>query len=263
YDAPVKHGAPSGAGLQLATKEYQVCLKCHSNFGYENAQIGSGVGQVSNTAMELLPDNGDPANLPNHNSWHPVAGATGRTTRLASNNFLSPFDVGVGTQTMYCSDCHTSTNDPSAGAVGPHGSTHSTGLVKNWDVNTGTGSTNDLCFECHEYDQYANGTPATTKDSDFSCNVGSGCGGVAFTNLHVTHASKPDMDINAAGTQNYTCSLCHVRVSHGWKNKGMLVDKITEAANTRYYFNTAQLAIDTMRASGQWEKNDCATSGCH
>ena len=62
----------------------------------------------------------------NQRSWHPVIAATGRdgVTRDdgrgdISSNWVPPFDDAVGSQTMYCTDCHGSGTAP--GTVVPDG----------------------------------------------------------------------------------------------------------------------------------------------
>jgi len=124
----------------------------------------------------------------NHRSWHPVMDVTGRT--IAARGITSPnlwrapwngsdVDGGstivaaVGTQTMYCSDCHGSQTNLTDGVIpvggengnswGPHGSTENFLLKGEWKTDTVPPVANDtLCFRCHEYSQYADpsATPA-------------------------------------------------------------------------------------------------------
>ncbi|MEQ1837719.1 MAG: hypothetical protein ABL858_05195 [Candidatus Nitrotoga sp.] len=126
---------------------------------------------------------------------------------------------------------------------GPHGSNHNFLLKGAWDRCTGTSTTafnvgplanclsdsdglnggpingpnypdgarvstqNDLCFKCHDYDNYATPTPPVLKTSGFAGDMGQ--------NLHVFHAEK----IGAM-----RCTWCHVAVPHGWKNKVLLAN---------------------------------------
>ena len=68
--------------------------------------------QYTNQAMEFqapLGDQGAPGG--NHRSWHPVMAPTGRTLRSRNMRHTVPSlrpgrRERVGTQTMYCSDCH-------------------------------------------------------------------------------------------------------------------------------------------------------------
>jgi len=245
---------------KLVSKEYQVCLKCHSAYGSTIASPNT-----KDLALEFQPANDDRG--ANHNSWHPVIGATGRSgiSVVNSDNFVDAFDQGIGTQTMYCSDCHNNSianlSDPTdTEAKGPHGSsaisTNSVMLIAPWDKDTGAATPTDLCFQCHKYSAYADitATPSAANKSNFS--------GPGFDNLHLTHAVKAT---NTGGADVYTCSLCHVSSAHGWKNKALLIDKnVPDAAlDAVYYTDKAKLQIDTYQAPGAWVKADCASSGCH
>ena len=254
---PLKGIAPA---TDVVEKEYQVCLKCHSNYGISNSDFTAKLAR--NSAMEFQPSLDTRGN--NHNSWHPVIGGAASTLAggavVDSTNFVAPFDNGIGTQTMYCSDCHASDSNPNV--KGPHGSAIPGQLIANWDANTGSNTPNDLCFQCHKFEQYADPTTSVTLDSNF--------GGGSFNNLHVEHAKKGDMDANTAGVQEYTCSLCHTRSAHGWKNKAMLVDTnvADPVLDPLYYFSEpgkSKLSIDggNYRAPGTWIKTDCDSSGCH
>ena len=297
----VKRGDPGNSSSTAVsssylTREYQVCLKCHSNYGYDTPpNLGAssvttppGVNhmtQYTNQGREYNSPNShqgefgtsggggmggmggmgggcsgggvgadggaDPAfNDCNHRAWHPVMNNTGRdaTTRNANaNNWTAPFNAAVGTQTMYCTDCHGSatpngTVDPDGqnyenGAVwGPHGSTNYFLLKGDWsgnvpgspqndftnrpgtgDDDSGTNSQDHLCFKCHEYEQYAANTGATQASgfSGMGCMCLGGMGGMGGGNWHRAHEVV---------VTNFRCNLCHVAVPHGWKNKNFLVN---------------------------------------
>jgi len=286
----VKRGDPPPGGTDsvsnsYVTREYQICLKCHSNYAYTTPPaLGcctpsgtNGMTQYTNQAMEFQsPDShkGEPGG--NHRSWHPVMEPTGRSASVRKanrNNWLSPWNGSsdVGSQTMYCSDCHGSStangtvvpNNNSAhengDPWGPHGSTKNFILKGDWDSGTGSGQQGDLCFKCHKYSIYAtrNSTP-------------SGFGGPKDENLHGYHADK---------IGRLRCSWCHVAVPHGWKNKAFLVNlndvgpEAGETAGTHkrnktrtpytkapYYLN-AVLKVRNWRTSGNWRENDCGSSG--
>lgn len=285
----VKRGSPGineqpgndGNSSPYLTREYQVCLKCHSNYAYGNnpPMLGSfrggtspgtnGMQQYTNQANEYnspanhrgevsRSDSGAAYTTNNHRSWHPVIRSTGRTPGVRNanaNNWTTPFNLAVGTQTMYCTDCHGSdTNNGTAvptgnqggggggdnGRVwGPHGSENNFLLKGPWSggaaAGTGEGQPTHLCFKCHQYDQYGNPAPGTSNASGFSlggagggmCMGGGGGGGMGggggggmmcmpnVVNLHNFHA---------AAVNNFRCNLCHVAVPHGWKNKVFLVN---------------------------------------
>lgn len=293
YD--VKRGDP-GASASTAvtegyvTREYQVCLKCHSDYAYGDLppsvglETGStplgtnGLETFTNQAMEFAAPNDDvgkPSGRNNHRSWHPVMAPTGRTTTLRSagaTNWLAPWsgDSKIGYQTMYCSDCHgretaAGTVDPSPGsesgpAWGPHGSNNDFILKGPWSSATGgSGTEGDLCFKCHSRSRYA-GTGGGS----------SGFGGSKDNNLHSYHADK---------VGKMRCSWCHVAVPHGWKNKALLVDlnnvgaeaglpegtEVRAKTRTAYtqgpYYMNALNKIRSFPASGSWSEGNCGSAG--
>lgn len=290
----VKKGDPSPGGstaksASYVTREYQVCLKCHSNYAYDQPPpLGSFSGgtppgtnamtQYTNQAMEYQsPDdhkgegtsatpsgafvgvdthgnNVDYVNN-NHRSWHPVLKETGRTAQPGGSGqgtplnirkadatlWAEPFDMAVGTQTMYCTDCHGSTTalgsvTPNGGTNGfpwgPHGSNDNFLLKGPWSDQSGENSQNALCFRCHDYQNYGRdvgniagfplNVPANLKESGFQKGSGSAVGCLQFqlTNLHIAHASGPP----PTGVNNFRCTYCHVAVPHGWKNKVFLAN---------------------------------------
>lgn len=288
----IKRGVPPVGGSTAAsaswvTREYQICLKCHSTFAYvQPPLLGQSAGgtppgtnamtRYTDQAMEFqapLGDRGEPGG--NHRSWHPVIAETGRSPGLRNadpTNWLAPFDnpALIGSQTMYCSDCHGSdtanaTIEPAGGENGapwgPHGSINDFILKGEWNQNTGTGQQDDLCFKCHRYARYA-----TRSGEDFD----SGFGGDKAPNLHGFHADK---------IGRLRCTWCHVAVPHGWKNKALLVnlnDVGPEAGlppgtqvrnnttagytNGPYYLN-AMLKIVNFATSGNWRDSDCGSAG--
>ncbi len=259
----------------MVTKEYQVCLKCHSNFGIADGELTGNPGTRINVAMEIRPEN-DPTTskvVNNHNSWHPIKDATDadglRAFRTPLANMESPFNVAgaIGSQTMYCADCHSPENPVNAIlAKGAHGgATAVNGMV--------FASGDSLCISCHVADQYKPVVAPSTMSSGFACAVATDCLKVDnatsseySNNLHVAHAL-----IDGA----YSCSQCHVQIPHGWENKALLVNRATRptvpslATGRSYYAADAQLSMDFIAPSGAWTRNgpgaadNCASSGCH
>jgi len=286
-------GTSTASGSSHVTREYQVCLKCHSDYGYDDNGVypigtrpdlgDSGGGtpagtnnlqQYTNQAMEFqapLVDRGEPGG--NHRSWHPVMDSTGRTASVrsmsssATNMFLSPWNgSSIGTQTMYCTDCHgsntaTGTAIPSgSNPWGPHGSSNDFILKGTWSTSSSS-STSSICFRCHDRSNYA--TEASGS---------SGFSGPDDNNLHSLHGKRVD-------TSPLKCNWCHVAVPHGWKNKALLVnlnDVGPEAgqpagtevsisgSNSTYnqgpYYMNAKLKIRTWRPSGSWRAQDCGSA---
>ncbi len=301
-------GAGTAVNNTYVTREYQICIKCHSDFAYNTAPFlgdsggGTALGtnqvtQYTNQAMEFQAPLSHKGELTapgwatnNHRSWHPVIDDTGRTTAQRGNLdpsiFLSPWNgsADVGTQTMYCSDCHGSetapgTVEPSGGVNGnpwgPHGSNKDFILKGDWDLNTGTGQSDDLCFKCHNYDDYANPNNSNPKQSGYRTSGGGGGGGgmgggmgmgmglpFAGTNLHIGHASR---------IGRIKCTWCHTSVPHGWKNKAFLVNRNDVGAEAGLaegthvsspytkgpYYQNAMLGISSWATSGQWMAGNC------
>lgn len=280
------------ASYSYATREYQICLKCHSDYSFDNATPPSlgysggtplgtnGMLNYTNQAFEFQApesDKGEPG--ANHRSWHPVMDNTGRTAAVRGNmdqsGFLPPWgDNGgenIGNQTMYCTDCHGS-NTTGATVVpdggedgkpwGPHGSDNNFILKGEWGSATGNNTPDALCFKCHDYNAYANPNPVVVKDSGFSGPLGGGGGSnggcnmdIYTNNLHVGHTARMG---------GIRCSWCHTMVPHGWKNKALLVDISQEMATAPFtsgpYYENAWLGgggAVTWRSSGNWTKDDC------
>lgn len=297
----------------FVTREYQVCLKCHSTYGYTTPPnlraaasrrgltpagtvatpgVGNALTQYTDqakefqapdshadestatTAVNLGTDGGAIGyNANNHRSWHPVMRSTGRTATkrslTATSAFRTPWSAAVGSQTMYCSDCHGS-NVTSATSVipdstntatgagspwGPHGSANPFILKGVWNQES-SHSNGPLCLKCHN----------PTGDSGFCCGSGDG-------NLHSFHITK--------GTSPLECTWCHVAVPHGWKNKSLLVNlndvgqeagfasgssnQVAIGGNANFYtqppyYLQAKLKIRNFKRPGQWDEGDCGSS---
>lgn len=297
-------GASTAVTSPWVTREYQICLKCHSDYGYLDNNIypvgnrpnlgdaaggtpsgTNGLTQYTNQAKEFQapithqgvgtkPNPGaGPAFLTNnHRSWHPVMRPTGRTPALRdadTNMWLAPFNRAIGTQTMYCSDCHGSataqgtvvpTGGENGNPWGPHGSTNDFLLKGQWDNETGTGGQNDLCFKCHNYDLYTNENRENNRSGFFSNDKG---------NLHAFHVKR---------IGRIECTWCHVAVPHGWKNRSLLVNlndvgpeaglapgtevpigSSGQAYTQEPYYIQAKLKIRTFAAPGNWVDGNCGS----
>lgn len=204
----------------------------------------------------------------NHRSWHPVMWPTGRDRKErtmaaypSAVNMLAPFNVNIGTQTMYCSDCHGQStswkktfnaagNGPDLTKTqGPHGSDNNFLLKGEWNGNVtvdtvDNAGTNWLCGNCH---------------------IPSNGGGFS------KHNPSGDM-----GDSKMRCMNCHVAVPHGWKNKAFLVNgscvgtEGAEAGNCNSisgygtirrppYYNDARLRVSTWARSGEWGESNCGS----
>lgn len=323
HDVPigyvVKRGDPGANNSTLATasyvtREYQICLKCHSDYGYSDdntyksikrPQVGTAGGTTTsgingltvytNQAKEFQAPSthaGEPlslgqnggcvdanCNTNNHRSWHPVIAATGRTTAArgmsGGNPWLTPWSNAVGTQTMYCTDCHGSGVAATQSVIpdndnpwGPHGSNNNFILKGTWSSGMGatgrdSGETaNMLCFKCHDSSNYTTRSNSGQKSGFY----GGGRG-----NLHNYHVDK---------IQKLYCTWCHVAVPHGWKNKALLVNlndvgeeaghgagsskEVAISGNGSYYskepyYLFAKLKVNTFAASGSWSDGNCGS----
>ncbi len=193
--AGVTNNAVTGVGY-----EYEICFKCHTDFAWgTNPPNSPSLGmQMTNQAVEFYPANP---------GRHPVVAATGRD----QGTLLAPWNSNIGTQTMYCSDCHTKEGD--ASPRGPHGSNNPFILRMAFADTTAAKGINqpatDLCFECHDSNTYLNGSGTTTG---FKTTAG--------TNLHTQHYIN---STNAISNYGYRCVNCHTRIPHGWLRKAMII----------------------------------------
>lgn len=252
FDMPtgyaVKSGDPGAStstavGQTYVTREYQICLKCHSDYGYSDNNVyptgtrpnlgasgggttagTNGLNQYTNQAREIQAPSGHRGegtatggsggwattyNTNNHRSWHPVLDITGRnnTTRnTVTGSWEAPWANNVGNQTMYCSDCHGSNTGAATSAPTGSNPWGPHGSSNNFILKgTWSGTANDLCFKCHDQNTYS--STNDTGSSGFCCD-GRG-------NLHNYHRSQMGA---------IRCMWCHVAVPHGWKNKALLVN---------------------------------------
>ena len=239
-------GASTAVISPWVTREYQICLKCHSDYGYSDdnvlpsgnsrPELGSpgtpstvternNFTRYTNQAREFQAplihkgapgsqgtDGGAGINTNNHRSWHPVLDTTGRTTSLRNNMnsaaFVAPWNANIGNQTMHCTDCHGSST--AAGSITPAGSNP-------WGPH---GSTNNFLLKGPW------NTSSGSPDGNtlcFKCHVqaryAGTSGGTGFNtdkgDGHTVHRDK---------VGSMRCNWCHVAVPHGWKNKSLLVN---------------------------------------
>jgi len=157
-----------------APLEYEICFKCHSSWTRQPP------GQPD--LARLL----NPANP----SYHPVEGP-GNNPGIRPDAFVPGIDAS---RVIFCGDCHGS-DDPDV--RGPHGSTYPDLLRRPYDTAPAAAlvGPDDLCFQCHDYDTYANPYGAAGDASRF--NPPAAAGGHGF---HV-------------GEHGVSCHACHD--SHG------------------------------------------------
>jgi len=186
--------------INPASYQYEICFKCHSNYN-------GGLTGHTNKADEFTGAT--------KNAWHPVAN-TGKNLGIRDGAFVqgTPWNPTAGDDADYsassekisCSGsrntsgafetygCHG--NDSyslSSDAQGPHGSGIINILIANADTSSGSASSSDVCFLCHNWDTYYNdgyGTDTTAVNTRFE---------------HAYHIRK-----------GYNCTeACHQSVMHG------------------------------------------------
>ena len=256
----VKRGDPgasvdASAAAPHVTREYQICLKCHSDYGYTDNNLypagnrpplgyvggtpsgTNGLTQYTNQAKEFqapathkgevtTSDGGASATFStnNHRSWHPVMDNTGRTAAVrgganATARWVLPWsNAGAeGNQTMYCSDCHGSNVTAATGVV-PDGGENGNA----WGPH---GSNNNFLLKGLWTTATGTGQQATglcfkchaynAYATDSGTRTGFFDAGSGKGDLHSYHANK---------IGRMRCNWCHVAVTHGWKNKQFLVN---------------------------------------
>ena len=160
----------------------------------------------------------------NHRSWHPVMDADRPHARdpqhrRSTARWRPPWRNAVGTQTMYCSDCHGA-NATSATSVIPQRrrERQALGAARLGQQLPPEGrleqqrSAPTLCFKCHDQQVYSptrrhaqgrHRTPASAARA----------------------ASRPALvPLRTRSARTLKCNWCHVAVPHGWKNKALLVN---------------------------------------
>lgn len=203
---------PTSYTLGVATKEYEICFKCHSGAN-TNVTTWGGAGVLSWT------DVGREFSTSNQ-SYHPVAGAlpvsdpgANGSSRLNSAQLAGSWAPG---DTMYCSDCH---NTNAATSKGPHGSTIKwmlSGTNKAWPYTAASGNG----ASSGTYRTLSNGTTSSGTDNGLFC-----------LNCHPSPTSTNN--VHQRGDHSSTaCVGCHIRVPHGGK-----VSRLIAADNNASYTN--------------------------
>ncbi|MEN8262931.1 MAG: cytochrome c3 family protein [Nitrospirota bacterium] len=126
----------SGQKVLSATKEYEICFKCHGDFNTVEVEPISRDLQQLNTRLEF-----DPSNP----SYHPVV------AHGANEDVPSLFPEFTTSSVIFCTDCHN--NEDSEGPRGPHGSRNEYLLERNYttqDFTQENAFNYALCYKCHE-----------------------------------------------------------------------------------------------------------------
>lgn len=208
---------------ESATKEYQICMKCHSYWGLGSASNGISVHTITSEGVPAT-DQAYEFN-PKNRSAHPVVMTTiqmkaaGGNTNIAANEgryatpltaaaLKSPWNGSPGNQTMMCSDCHgADSENTGADPKGPHGSSVHfmlKGTNKNWPAGPdGSGAA------------VPGGKLYTMADGQLGKQI-------FCLNCHVYEPEPIDGTITVHSSssgqmQNNACVECHIAVPHGGK----------------------------------------------
>ncbi len=220
--------------ISTATAEYQVCFKCHSG---ANTNVTSWGGTTdatrwTNVALEFNPSN---------QSYHPVAAPLGSTKALNAD-WMDTGWKAVGTQTMYCSDCHGPRSADSA-AVGPHGSSVPHMLKGYWPL-TSTGAAYTI-----------NGLAAGTQT------------GILCDNCHNGFSNNRAHAQSGGSHQSAACYRCHTVIPHG-SALGRLIADANSSMPARYAYQGVKTNVFVSNYSVNYSfmsKNNCTVttaSGC-
>ncbi len=224
-------------------KQYQLCFKCHSSFKFGDQPPYDAFGKMmTDIAKEFNPNNA---------SHHAVVAPGKNDFKMGTTDYSSALIGGyTPNSVLECDDCHRDSAQPDV--EGPHGSAVSPLLQKPFTANTGKGSSNDLCFKCHDpnvYGVYGEGGRGKT-----------GYSGGGEGNLHAYHV----------GDKGAKCQTCHAAVPHGWKKKHLLIQAVGSGADPAPYNGQAgssrasglnvRINVDSIE-SGRWSENVCHGPG--
>lgn len=229
---------------ESSTYEYQICFKCHSYWALSDSD---GITTYTTASGATVTDQAMEFN-PNNYSAHPVVVTLNSQTgsyapqALTSAQMSSPW-TAVGTQTMYCSDCHGTDNETSGDPKGPHGSSYKY-LLKGtgrywptkadgttlWKLNTTDAQDNNLfCRNCHPI--YSGGWK---------------------NNVH-----------SKGGHSGRACVTCHIAIPHGGKRSRLIGYNNADTPSPYNYGGNSLQITQFKKASGpnNYSYSSCKT-GC-
>ncbi len=206
--------------LKSATKEYQICMKCHSYWGLGPATFGASSFNLS-TEGTIVTDQAWEFS-PKNRAAHPVVMTTNQMRANGGDRYaypvhsitmLPPWNTNVGNQTMYCSDCHGSDNEDTIDSKGPHGSSKKymlKGQYKDWPENSATGQ------PWHIGDVLdANGYNLAVTGEIFCLNCHNIEAVAGNDAINGAHRIKSTMESLITPGTYVKCINCHVAVPHG------------------------------------------------
>lgn len=163
----------TGQYVEEATREYEICLKCHSDI------MGGLSGEDIKTQFS-----------PNVRSMHPV------TRPSVGTHQASLKSSGLIGATMACSDCHG--NDDPNGPRGPHGSMYRFMLSGNYSAD-GKGDESPLayqfCYSCHERSSLLGNESFPLHREHIVGDPFKGVPGTSCYTCHASHSSEDNLHL--------------------------------------------------------------------
>ncbi len=216
--------------LTESTKEYQICLKCHSNYAF---QTGNGISTFTGPSGIPSTDQSMEFSV-NRTGVHPVRNGLNSQTGSYSPKSLdtvrlkSPWNVTgrVGVQTMYCSDCHGADDESATGAVGPHGSS-SLNMLKGTNNSYWPKRPDGQYWTLNDVDDRNYPTRYAAAQSQLLCLK---CHPIWNTSANgfynIAHDEHADRDytgnpyrISYPSGTGYLCISCHSPIPHGARSR--------------------------------------------
>jgi len=266
-DFTVKRGDPGMSTSTLVTenfvtREYQICLKCHSNYGFNDDNVypnGSTRPQLGGTGLTPQNPNGHTNFTRYTNQAKEFQAPAAHAVQIGSVS--RGFDGGAGSSATV-----TATNNNNHRSwhpvMRPTGRTSrpASGFLAPWNNTGAIGNQTMYCSDCHgsataTATAMPTGNTATMEGGapwgphgsnnnfllkgDYSTTTGEGqeATGLCFkchsysryaTGGGGTGFNTGKGDGHAVHTDRIDtamkCNYCHVAVPHGWKNRGLLVN---------------------------------------
>ncbi|HEY3400431.1 MAG TPA: cytochrome c3 family protein [Geothrix sp.] len=196
---------------------------------------------------------------PTNRSGHPVVTGLNSYSGSVAPQALSlalnaPWNTNKGTQTMQCSDCH-STDAASPAAQGPHGSASQFMLR---DFGAGTPPTAN--WPAVKLLSGGLGALSATVSSQSWCN-----------NCHPMQTSTNDIHTKNSTHEGHFCYECHIVIPHGGKVSRLMGSKLYNGvgadlpARYAYQNNPANMLIVQFKkgVTGSYSTSNCYTSVHH
>lgn len=226
--AGVRGVSIAGATLDAATREYEICLRCHGDSTGQPAPYTTRQIAQVNKRLEFQTTNP---------SYHPVAGV-GRSSTVPS--LIGP--TWTTTSLVTCTDCHNNNAGPNnggAGPNGPHGSTNWRLLERAYvtaDYSSESAANYALCYKCHSRTSILSNAAGSFREHSkhivgerTPCNVCHDPHGISGTQGSARNARLINFQTTVVtpnggnlywervGTNGGRCYLtCHGRSHWGW-----------------------------------------------